>query len=385
VRTTEDGKVEVSVAGYLTPEVEAAIVRAAPQETRDALSEAARRYRAETHSFLSPAERGESFRVPALMAWVQEELVFADVDRFMEYFDWSLLDTPAVLSAGEFSIRHSEMEFEIDLDGKRLAYSFVNEQDRLALNANVEGWDETNLSIWLDRQVRQIYVPPSELLRWIRDVLRYLTSTRRIAVSALWRAKYPLAQKLEAKIKAARQQARDQAYQLALFSPEAKTEVSFDDGFKFFKDMYFDVRKHRGGSFRFSNHFLGPDNVPAFSGKEGDAGEEFVCAQMLDSLGDKVEFWIRNVAQHVNSFRLPLASGFFYPDFVAKLKDGRLFVIEYKGEHLAGSGNDDTNEKRLIGALWQRSSAGKGLFAVIEKSVDGSDPRRQMIDKIKGD
>jgi hypothetical protein len=47
---------------------------------------------------------------------------------------------------------------------------------------------------------------------------------------------------------------------------------------------------------------------------------------------------------------LPLASGFFYPDFVAKLKDGRIFVVEYKGEHLAGSGNDDTNEKRLVGA-----------------------------------
>jgi len=53
--------------------------------------------------------------------------------------------------------------------------------------------------------------------------------------------------------------------------------------------MYFDVRKHRGGTFRFRNHFLGPDNVPAFSGKEGDGGEEFICAQMLDSLSEKVE------------------------------------------------------------------------------------------------
>ena len=156
---------------------------------------------------------------------------------------------------------------------------------------------------------------------------------------------------MEAKIKALRQEARGRAYQLCLFAPEAKTGISFEEGFKFFKDMYFDVRKHRGGAFRFRNHFLGPDNVPAFSGKEGDGGEEFICAQMLDSLNDKVEFWIRNVAQHVNSFRLPLASGFFYPDLVAKLKDGRIFVVEYKGEHFAGSGNDDTNEKRLVGGI----------------------------------
>jgi type III restriction enzyme len=68
-----------------------------------------------------------------------------------------------------------------------------------------------------------------------------------------------------------------------------------------------------------------------------------------------------------NSFRLPVASGNFYPDFVAKLKDGRIFVVEYKGALLAGSGNDDTNEKRAIGEKWQRASGDEGLFAIIEK------------------
>ena len=62
-----------------------------------------------------------------------------------------------------FPFAKNQMEFEIDLDGKKLAYSFVNEQDRLALDTPVEGWDVVNLSVWLDRQVRQIYVPPSEL------------------------------------------------------------------------------------------------------------------------------------------------------------------------------------------------------------------------------
>ena len=145
--------------------------------------------------------------------------------------------------------------------------------------------------------------------------------------------------------------------------------------------MYHDVRKHRGGSFRFSKHFLGPDNVPYFSGKEGDGGEEFTCAQMLDSLSE-VEFWIRNVSQHVNSFRLPVASGNFYPDFVAKLKDGRIFVVEYKGALLAGSGVDETNEKRTIGEKWERACSGSGLFVVIEKELNGRDMRKQLIDKI---
>jgi type III restriction enzyme len=383
VRTTDDGNVEVAVTGYLAPEVEAAILRAAPDAARGNLAEAAARYRAEIHPTLPAAERGEGFVAPALIAWVQDEFVFAETDRFMEDFEWSLLDTPATLTESEFSIRQSQMEFEIDLDGKKLAYSFVNEQDRLALDTPVDGWDAINLSVWLDRQVRQIYVSPSELLRWLRDAITHLTTTRGIAMPALWRAKYPLAQKLVEKIKAIRQDGCNKAYQLCLFSSEARTSVSFDAGFKFAKGMYFDVRKHRGGAFRFSRHYLGPDNVPAFSGIEGDGGEEFFCAQMLDSLNDKVEFWLRNVAKHTNSFRLPLASGFFYPDFVAKLEDGRIFVIEYKGEHFAGAGNGDTNEKRLVGALWEKASAGKGLFAVVEKDIGGRDPRRQLIDKIE--
>jgi type III restriction enzyme len=168
------------------------------------------------HPILSPAELGESFVAPALTAWVQDEFVFAETDRFMEDFEWSLLDAPAALTESEFSVRQSQMEFEIDLDGKKLAYSFVNEQDRLGLDTPVEGWDAINLSVWLDRQVRQIYVPPSELLRWLRDAITHLTTTRGVAMSALWRAKYPLAQKLEAKIKALRQEARNKAYQLCL-------------------------------------------------------------------------------------------------------------------------------------------------------------------------
>ncbi|WP_426613278.1 DEAD/DEAH box helicase [Bradyrhizobium sp. McL0616] len=384
VRTMGDGNIEVAVTGYLAPEVEAAILLAVPDSARRDIAAAATRYRAQVHAMMSAAERGESFVAPALTACVQDEFVFADTDRFMEDFEWSLLDTPAALTESEFFIRQSQMEFEIDLDGRKLAYSFVNEQDRLTLDGPVDGWDEVNLSVWLDRQVRQIYVPPSELLRWLREAITHLTTTRGIAIAALWRAKYPLAQKLEAKIKAIRQEARSKAYQLCLFSPEARTNISFDEGFHFSKNMYFDVRKHRGGAFRFRNHYLGPDSVPAFSGKYGDGGEEFACAQMLDSLNDRIEFWLRNVAQHVNSFRLPLASGFFYPDFVAKLKDGRIFVVEYKGEHLAGSGNDDTNEKRLVGALWETASAGKGLFAMIEKDVGGRDVRRQLIDKIDG-
>ena len=41
-----------------------------------------------------------------------------------------------------------------------------------------------------------------------------------------------------------------------------------------------------------------------------------------------------------------------------------------------------TNEKRLVGALWEKASAGKGLFAVIEKEIAGRDMRAQLLGAI---
>jgi type III restriction enzyme len=46
---------------------------------------------------------------------------------------------------------------------------------------------------------------------------------------------------------------------------------------------------------------------------------------------------------------LPTSSDRFYPDFVAKLEDGRILVVEYKDEHLWS--NDDSKEKRALGEL----------------------------------
>ena len=103
------------------------------------------------------------------------------------------------------------------------------------------------------------------------------------------------------------------------------------------------------------------------------------CAQVIDSLA-AVQYWIRNVARHSKSFWLPTATDKFYPDFVALLNDGRLLVVEYKGAHIAEG--SDTNEKRTVGALWERKSNGKGLFVVAEKMVDGKDVRQQLVEKI---
>ena len=211
----------------------------------------------------------------------------------------------------------------------------------------------------------------------IDEIVRAVTGPRNIPLSALMQCKYPLARKVRERIADIRAKERSGVYQRSLFAPEAKPEISFDNGFVFADDMFVGVRTYRG-SYRFSKHFTGWDQIPAFDG--ADDGEELNCAKMLDSLPE-VKHWIRNVPRHPSAFWLPTASGKFYPDFVAELTDGRILVVEYKGAHLTDAA--DTDEKRAIGALWEKASGSKGLFLMAEKQVDGKDVRGQMLAKVR--
>jgi type III restriction enzyme len=66
-----------------------------------------------------------------------------------------------------------------------------------------------------------------------------------------------------------------------------------------------------------------------------------------------IEKAVRRIGQ---LFWMQTSTDKFYPDFVCKLKDGRVLVVEYKGGHLQ---NDDSKEKKALGELW-----GGGLFAM---------------------
>ncbi|HEX9782734.1 MAG TPA: hypothetical protein VGA56_08390, partial [Opitutaceae bacterium] len=380
LREMEGGKAEIAVVGALGPELETRIASAIPESERKGFEEAVRQYRFETKDVLSPAEQGETFTVPRLMAEIQGELQFADTDMLMEYHDWSLLEHPFRPDEREFDVRETARSFEIDLDGNRITYHFASEEEQLALDIDVEGWTEENLVIWLDRQVRQPDIPQTVLLRWLRDLVGYLTGPRKLPIAALMRCKFILARKLRDKIDTFRKEERSKAYQRYLFDPEAQVEVSFNPGFEFKDGMYEGQHRHKyGGRFRFNKHFLGADNVPAIDGAE--EGEEFQCAQAIESLAE-VKYWVRNVSQHPNSFWLPTSTDKFYPDFVALLNDGRLLVVEYKGAQFATG--SDTDEKRTIGRLWEQQSDGKGLFLMVEKQVDGKDMRAQLMDKVAG-
>ena len=219
---------------------------ALPESERKGFTWAVETHRMKTKDRLSPAERGEKFDVPRLMAKLQGELEFADTDVFMEDHDWSLLNHSSHLDEHEFTIRETAHSFEIDLDGNRVTYQFAGEAEQLPLNVDVAGWTPKALILWLDRQVRQADIGQSELLKWLSDLVGHLLNTRGLHIAALMRCKFILARKIGDKIADIRRQERKSVYQQRLFAPEAKVEVSFDDAFSFKAGMYRDQRRYRG-------------------------------------------------------------------------------------------------------------------------------------------
>ena len=378
VRGAEGGRVKVVVTGWVSGALEETILETLPESEREGAAEAVARYRTRTRNRYSPAERGETLVVPGLASQVQGELRLAETALFMESRAWSVLDHPFRPTESEFDILATAYNFEIDVEGARITHRFVGEAAPLPLDVDVdmEGWTPEALILWLDGQVRQPDIAQSDLLKWLGGMVDHLVGARDVPVSALMRCKFVLARTVRRKIGAIRARERESAYQQGLFAPEARPKVSFDCAFTFRDGMYEGEGRYRGG-WRPARHFLGAGRVPALDGR--DDGEEFRCAQALDSLPG-LEYWVRNVARHPASFWLPTATDRFYPDFVARLEDGRLLVVEYKGAHVAEG--TDTREKRAVGALWERRSAGRGLFAVVEKEVGGKDVRAQLLQKI---
>ena len=99
--------------------------------------------------------------------------------------------------------------------------------------------------------------------------------------------------------------------------------------------------------------------------------DELKIAQDL-ARSEQVSWWWRNPDR--TGWRIVGYWGRFYPDFIARLVDGRMLVIEYKGKQLAGA--EDTERKVNLGQLWT-SVAGKGSqFYLVTRDPDAGQPNR---------
>jgi type III restriction enzyme len=312
---------------------------------------------------LSPAERGEKLAIPVLTIKQGDLFEFFEETHFLD-FPWKLASYDPALTEKDFPSERSEGALgtiDIDKEGAIRINYLDQVHNQLSFTGLDFDWSAENLVLWLDRHIPHPDVIQPDAIGFLNAVLNHLLQTRNLQLENLVRDKYRLKAAIQKKIQEYRLEARTQAYQQLLL-PEAPTpiEVRPEICFAFKPDEYPYNTVFRG-SYSFKKHFYP---------KVGDLsaeGEEFECAVFLDTLPE-VKFWVRNLERRQqHSFWLQTSSDKFYPDFVCALEDGRFLVVEYKGADRWS--NDDSQEKRMIGKLWEDRSNGKCLF-IMPKGKD---------------
>jgi len=308
--------------------------------------------------FTSPAERGIVLDVPVFCVERQGVLEMLDETHFLER-PWSLRADQIAEDAGDLAVSGDAGSFgSIGLDeAGKIKWKFGDDlADELKLIEVTENWSEARLIDWLDRNIPHPDISADETGPFISSILTALMGKQGHTLGRLVRERFVLRDHVEQQIDACRKQAKADAFQDVLFREEAGAiKVTAEQVFSFDPDRY-PARWvcERSGDFR--KHFHRQ------VGELGEKGEEFECALFLEQL-PQVETWVRNLERQPDrSFWLPTATDRFYPDFVCKLKDGRILVVEYKGADRWS--NDDSKEKRQLGELWATRSDGRCLFVM---------------------
>ena len=367
-----DKKEERLVVTAPLSELDAEEVAAAvkSETARSVIQQAAKesRKRAAESFFHTPAESGESLRIPQLALRIQGELELFD-DPSMLALDWEPSPYDAAPTADEIEVLEAKQVAEggvIDVsESGRMTTEFIaNLQRDLGLSYVPEHWDQVRLATWLCRNLPEPTITHVSKRAFVSHWLDELLHRTNMDLARLNRQKFLLRDLLENRIRALRQAALDSAYQEALFGeqPSSDVAVSQDYAFEFPPHGYAPGRYDGGeyGHYRFKKHFYG--QIGAF-----DSQEEFDCACWLDQQaeGGRILFWVRNpVRRESCSFFLQKADGRFYPDFISKLPNGNILVVEYKGADRWDT--PKVQKDRVIGQLWASLSEGRCRFAMVK-------------------
>jgi len=360
----------LEITDEINPETAEAIVLTAPPSQRGELAAQLERHQLATVAARAPSERGAVFAVPRLCMREQGELELVDRGVVSATFAWNLLASPPDLSG--FRFNDESMTFEVDLEGREVNYHQVKDDVATYLPGFAQDRSETDLVGWLDNEIHEPSIRQPVLREWLHRAVRGLLDERGFSLAQLLKGQFVLRRKLAEQLQLAKERAYRDGFQQALF--HGALEIVASDapghGFSYPADMTrYPAHAYYQGTYRFKKHYY------PLPGDLKNVGEEFECARAIDLI-DEVEFWVRNLV-HPTQFWMPTSRQRTYPDFVAKLKDGRLFVIEYKGGDRFSS--DEEKEKRLVGDLWARRSGGKGLYLMAQERENGRNVRDQLL------
>lgn len=382
IRPTSQGATVLlrgSVDADTLKQAETFITQAVPVRQRESVEQQFAAHHALRRALQAPAQLGVTFApIPQLCLNLEGCLEVVERETLANLGEWDLLGMPVKLEG--FTIHESVNSFEIDMNGERVKYRHIDAQ-QLNLNSISTTVSEQDLVRWLDAQTRKPYIMQAILQAYLVKMVTHLTKDKGFTLTALVRARHLLAEAISAEIIRLRQVAIGKGFGsqlplMVLAPPEQQATYSF----RFLPGQY-PARNIYQGSYDFSKHFYPVIHDLREKTAAGQLAEEFLCAQALDA-HPKVKHWVRNIErQEKFSFWLPTSTDYFYPDFVAELTDGRLLVVEYKGEPYKS--NDDSREKKQVGWQWEKSSGGRCLFLFAVADDNGRTVGKQIADKIQ--
>lgn len=375
---TQDGDAAVvRITGEVTEAIEQALTPHIDKKERETFQRDVRVHNQAIEANKAPSEQGAKFGALPLLCLVEQgELELVESEVFLHAHNWNLLDYPAELA--NFRMQETTHSFTIDLDGKELHYNVADEKAVVAFNQGFIDVTEQDLIRWLDRELRQPDILQAQLIQFLAKLVKNLLQKPNMTLTALVRNKFPLARAIGDLIKLHRKKAQKSGYQKSLFDTQSTACLSEQFQYSFNPAHYPSRSPYYSGRYRFQKHYFPQNLIEDLKA----SGEEYECAKAIDGL-PAIKYWIRNLVRREQaSFWLPLAHQKFYPDFVCELQDGRMLVVEYKGE--AYVTNDDSTEKRAIGDKWAELSEGKCLFIMaVEQDQQGRDVRQQLLSVIE--
>ena len=346
-----------------TLEIQAVAVMDASREAIDRAGLASRTEAVQI--FRTPSEQGKAFFVPQMEVCINGDLRLFDEPEAIDY-PWELPPYQAAVTDEQLmALNLSGTVSEgglIDVDEERgtLKTSFTqNLTHDLGLSYRPEHWSEAKLAAWFCRQLHDPSITHASKRAFVAGWVSSLLQKDGMDLARLNRQKFFLRNLIEERVSDLRKDAVQTACSEFLFSEgkEERVRVGSEYQFEFHPDAYSpshdDDREY--GDYEFKRHYY--PRMGAF-----DSAEEYQCACWLDRQKE-IEFWVRNlVGKNGGSFFLQAAAKKFYPDFVCKLTDGRILVVEYKGGDRWGNAAPD----RLVGELWEELSGGTCSFVMVK-------------------
>lgn len=362
----------VVVEGQVDESTQEAIIETLPKRNQEEAKRRLQHHNVRAAAHATPAQKQLPFKVPRLMLKQGNLTLEVSADLLLDANGWSISHYPANLKSFRYS--DATKTFLVDIEGSEVGWTPVAEPQVDYMQGIAGNWSERELVDFLDRRTRQTDVKQTQMVEWIRKGVADLT-LRGFDLAQLVRAKYVIARKLQEQVIAAREQASRSNYQEVLFkNVNPPVEANFSHAYTFDPNAY-PMRWPCPMQTHWAKHYYAVPGEMPYKRKDGALAEEFLCAKAIDGL-DEVEFWVRNL-NHPSQFWLPTPTGRTYPDFVAKLKGGRLFVVEYKGGDRVS--NEDSQSKAQLGHLWAKASKGKCVYLMAVKNANGHDVREQML------